>query len=128
MIAYTADLHGDINKLKHCATLTCSKDDVIIALGDVCANFYNDARDYILKFRMNELGRTILCIHGNHEMCPENISSYRTKIWCSGTVYYEEAYPNILFAKDGEVYNIKGLNHLVIGGAVSPDRERRIAN
>lgn len=128
MIIYTADMHGDIGKLKHSVSLTFSKDDTIVILGDVNANFFGDARDYVLKFRMNELGRTILCIHGNHEMRPEKIPSYQTKIWNNGIVYYEEAYPNILFAADGEVYDIDGISHLVIGGAVSPDKEWRIAN
>ena len=38
-----------------------------------------------------------------------------------GTVYVEEQFPSILFAKDGEVYDLNGLRAIVIGGAYSID-------
>ncbi|WP_221934318.1 hypothetical protein, partial [Klebsiella pneumoniae] len=43
-----------------------------------------------------------------------------------GTVWYEYQFPNLLFAKDGEIYDIEGLKHLVIGGAYSVDKDRLI--
>lgn len=47
-----------------------------------------------------------------------------------GTVYIEEAYPNIMFAKDGEIYTFKVKNQeakvLVIGGAYSVDKHYRL--
>ena len=43
------------------------------------------------------------------------------------TVWYEEKYPNILFAKDGEIFNIEGTKHLVIGGAYSVDKFYRLS-
>ena len=69
---------------------------------------------------------TFFCIHGNHEERPFNISTYITKKWNGGIVYYEEEFPNILFAKDGEIYNINGKSILVIGGAYSVDKEYRL--
>lgn len=42
-------------------------------------------------------------------------------------MYYEENYPNILFAKDGEVYNCNNKKVLVIGGAYSVDKYFRLA-
>ena len=36
-------------------------------------------------------------------------------------VYVEEEYPNILFAKDGEVYDFCGKSVMTIGGAYSVD-------
>ena len=43
-----------------------------------------------------------------------------------GKVFIEDDYPNLIFAKDGEVYNIDGKSVLVIGGAYSVDKEYRI--
>ena len=34
-----------------------------------------------------------------------------------GKVFIEEEYPNLIFAKDGEIYNINNKSFLVIGGA-----------
>lgn len=41
-------------------------------------------------------------------------------------VYIEPNYPNIIFAKDGEVYDINGYKCLIIGGAYSVDKEYRL--
>ena len=34
---------------------------------------------------------------------------YKLQEWNGGKVWVEEAYPNILFAKDGEIYDIAGM-------------------
>ena len=39
----------------------------------------------------------------------------------------EKEYPNILFAKDGEIFNLNGLKTVAIGGAYSIDKMIRIA-
>lgn len=70
----------------------------------------------------------MFCIHGNHEMRPETIPTYTTKEWHGGVVYYEEKYPNILFAKDGEIYDLDGQKSIVIGGAYSVDKFYRLRN
>ena len=44
------------------------------------------------------------------------------KLWNGGIVYVQDAYPNVLFAKDGEVYQIAGMSCLVVGGAYSVDK------
>ena len=41
-------------------------------------------------------------------------------------VYYEEEYPDLLFAKDGEVFDLNGKQTIVIGGAYSVDRMYRL--
>jgi len=76
---------------------------------------------------LNKLKPTILCIHGNHERRPSSISTYKTKEWNGGTVWYEDAYPNLLFAKDGEIFDIEDIRHLAIGGAYSVDKKYRLA-
>lgn len=42
-------------------------------------------------------------------------------------VWYEDEYPNILFAKDGEIYNFDGFSCIVIGGAYSVDKFYRLS-
>ena len=42
-------------------------------------------------------------------------------------VYYEEEFPSMLFAKDGEVYNLNGLKTIVMGGAYSIYKAYRLA-
>ena len=105
-----------------------TKDDTIVILGDVGANYFGDLRDNKLKEAFARLEPTIFCIHGNHEIRPWNIPTYKTKEWNGGTVWYEEKYPNILFAKDGEIFDIEGTKHLVIGGAYSVDKFYRLSH
>ncbi len=128
MIYYTGDIHGSkLEIVTFCMRFEPSENDTIIILGDVGANYYGDKRDNSLKASFAELKPTIFCIHGNHEMRPWNIPTYKTKEWNGGIVWYEEEYPNILFAKDGEIYDIEGAKHLVIGGAYSVDKYYRIS-
>lgn len=41
-------------------------------------------------------------------------------------VYVEPEYPNILFAKDGEIYDLEGTRAVAIGGAYSVDKWFRL--
>lgn len=123
MIYYTGDIHGGKYEIVRFAKrMNLTADDVIVILGDVGANYYGNERDDEMKRAFSRLKPTIFCIHGNHEMRPTNIATYQTKEWNGGIVWYEEQYPNILFAKDGEMFELDGLTHLVIGGAYSVDR------
>ena len=127
MIYYTGDLHGlKTGLIQFCSQMDLASDDTIILLGDVGANYYGGSRDRKFKYALNRLNIPFLCIHGNHEMRPPSIPSYKTKEWHGGTVWYEEDYPNLLFAKDGEIFTIEGLRHLVIGGAYSVDKYYRL--
>ena len=127
MIYITGDKHGDYTDVFHfCNKYKASKNDIMIVLGDAGINYFLDERDYILKDSLKELPITLFCIHGNHEERPENISAYKTKIFHDGIVYYEEEYPNILFAKDAEIYDFNGNSVLVIGGAYSVDKDYRL--
>ncbi|MBR1724450.1 MAG: metallophosphoesterase [Ruminococcus sp.] len=98
----------------------------MIILGDAGINYYGEPRDSKLKKTLSKLSLTIFSIHGNHEIRPKTIPSYREVEWNGGIVYREDRYPNLLFAKDGEVYDIGGIKTLVIGGAYSVDKQYRI--
>ena len=82
---------------------------------------------YLLFGVLESLPITIFAIHGNHEQRPYMIDSYKEKLWHGGTVFYEEEYPSILFAKDGEIFDLKGKQTVVMGEAYSIDKAIRIA-
>ncbi len=127
MVYYTGDIHGSkFEIVRFCKRFNLTIKDVVVILGDVGANYYRNAKDAMLKSEFAKLKPTIFCIHGNHEMRPCNIPTYKTKEWNGGVVWYEEEYPNILFAKDGDIYDIEGTKHLVIGGAYSVDKHFRL--
>lgn len=127
MIYFTGDIHGSKHEIERfCGRIRPAATDIIVILGDVGANYSLDDRDWLLKLALNRLGPTVFCIHGNHEIRPTNIASYKTKEWNGGTVWYEEAFPKLLFAKDGEIFTMEGMRYLVVGGAYSVDKYYRL--
>ena len=129
MVYFTGDIHGEAWHISAFANkMQPGKTDIIVILGDVGANYTQNYRDREMKSELARLKPTVFCIHGNHEMRPWHIPTYRTKEWHGGIVWYEERYPNLLFAKDGEIYEIGGLRYMAIGGAYSVDKEWRLAH
>lgn len=127
MIYITGDKHGNYSDVfDFCYKHKTTTYDIMIILGDAGINYFLNDKDYILKNSLLGLPITLFCIHGNHEERPENIKTYKTKSFHNGLVYYEEEYPNILFAKDGEIYDFNNKKTLVIGGAYSIDKEYRL--
>lgn len=128
MVYFTGDIHGSPFKLQvFCRYMELTEKDTIVILGDVGANCYGGKRDKQFKEQIAKLAPTIFCIHGNHEQRPANIPSYKAKEWNDGPVWYEEEYPNLLFARDGNIYVIDGIRYLVIGGAFSVDKNYRLS-
>ena len=126
MIYITGDTHRDFTRILFLTYQNKTTiNDIIIILGDAGINFYDKATDDTLKKQLSQEPITFFCIHGNHEKRPQTINTYKEKQFKGGTVYYEEAYPNLLFAKDGEIYNFNNKKVLVIGGAYSVDKEYR---
>lgn len=124
----TGDTHGVFNRiLDFSLKMETTKEDVLIILGDVGLNYYLNKRDIGNKKLVSQLELTLFCIKGNHEKYPETLPNYKAKIWNGGEVFYEEEFPNILFAKDGEIYNFNGKECLVLGGAYSVDKFYRLS-
>jgi len=120
MIYITGDVHRDFERISlFTKKYQTTKDDFLIILGDVGINYYLDESDKKLKEELKDLPLTLLCVHGNHEERPENIPGYKIKEIFNGEVFIEDEYPNIIFLKDSEVYNIGGKSVLVIGVAYS---------
>ena len=128
MIYITGDTHGDMNRIvRVCERMETSQEDIMIILGDVGLNYYGDSRDRRNKEKVANLPITLFCIHGNHERRPTTIAEYKLHEWNGGKVWIEDAYPNILFAKDGEIYDISSMKTIVIGGAYSVDKFYRLS-
>jgi len=129
MIYITGDTHGDFTRLiTFCKENETSINDIMIILGDVGVNYFGKWKDQKKKCQLSELPITVFCIHGNHENKTSNIITYEQKRWNGGEVYFEQLYPNILFAMDGEVFNLGILKVMVIGGAYSVDKFYRLWN
>ncbi|CCY80170.1 putative uncharacterized protein [Mycoplasma sp. CAG:877] len=123
MIYITGDIHRDFSRIYK---LKKDSDNMLIVLGDVGINYYLNEEDKNCKEYLKKLKLKLFCVRGNHEERPENIATYKEVEMFCGKVFIEEEYPNLIFAKDGEVYNIDGKKILVIGGAYSVDKEYRL--
>lgn len=127
MIYLTGDTHGRFERIEHfCKRMQTSKEDILIILGDAGLNFHAGMLDVLRKEYLSSLPITVLCIHGNHERRPESLGLYTEQRWHGGIVYVEKRYSSILFAKDGEVYDLGGKKAIAIGGAYSIDKARRV--
>jgi len=123
----TGDTHGEFYRIREfCRAYHTNKDDILIILGDAGLNYHLQGKDDRLKHQVSQLPITLLCVHGNHEERPYNVEGYKEEQFMGGTVYVEDKFPNLLFTKDGSVYNINGKKYLAIGGAYSVDKEYRI--
>ena len=128
MIYFTGDTHGEVEKiLRFKNRMELTAEDTVVILGDAGWNYDMGLHDSLAKKYLKRSGITVFSIHGNHEERPYNLPFYHEMEWHGGMVYVEDAYPNILFAKDGEVYDLDGHKAIAIGGAYSVDKPFRLA-
>lgn len=133
MFYITGDTHGKFERLAHFAErMQTTKEDVMIVLGDAGLNFYiHDGKDTKyskqMKKKVADIPLTFFCIHGNHEERPFLVEGYVEEEHFGGITYVNPEYPNQIFAKDGEIYDLNGYKTIVIGGAYSVDKWYRLA-
>lgn len=124
-IFITGDPHGSFGHLHDQQKQQGMTDrDLLIILGDVGVNCYNDRRDIEAKQSLSSLPGTVLCLHGNHERRPTSadlVWKYEKIAWMGGTAWRERAFPSLIFAEEGERYVLGGHTFRVIGGAYSID-------
>lgn len=133
MFYITGDTHGGFKRIERFTKkISTTTDDVLIILGDAGLNYGVEngkevdwARE--LKEYVASLPITLFCIHGNHEERPYNVEGYEIQERFGAPAYINPKYPNQIFAKDGEFYNLNGYKTLVIGGAYSVDKWYRLA-
>lgn len=133
MIWLTGDKHGDYSSVKlFCESHDVGKDaggDIMVVLGDNGVNYFGGKRDKKLKAELAALPLTFFMVRGNHDQRPslkvcreeDYVSDY-----ISGPVLVEDEFPNILYAKDGGMYDFSGTSVMVIGGAYSVDKFLRL--
>ena len=127
MVYLTGDTHGSFDRIERfCRGMETTKNDTMIILGDAGFNYFGDPKDANAKQKANAFPIRLLCIHGNHEIRPQTIPSYVEGTFCGGKVLYEPEYPDILFAIDGEIYQLDGFRCIAIGGAYSVDKRFRL--
>jgi len=127
MFYVTGDTHGEFPRyyvFKVDMAMTAA--DTVVILGDAGLNYWRDERDDDAKKFVSSFPFATFCIQGNHEMRPPAIPGYQMKEYHGGQVWYQERYPNVMFAKDGEIYDFDGRRCIVIGGAYSMDKFRRL--
>ncbi len=129
MIYVTGDTHGSYRRLRRFFSRTAvTLDDTLIVLGDTGLNYYGDERDTPHKKSAARLPLTLLCLRGNHDRHPAGLPDNRAEKRFGGLVYADEAYPNLLFAEDGEIYCMEGHTVLAVGGAYSVDKRWRLTH
>lgn len=123
----TGDTHGRFERIAcFCRDNHTTLGDVLIILGDAGVNYYLDHRDEKLKQYIDPMPVTLLCIHGNHEARPTAALGYEEAEHFGARVMVQPEHPNLLFALDGEVYELAGSSCIAIGGAYSIDKEYRL--
>jgi 3-oxoacid CoA-transferase subunit A len=127
MTIITGDKHGDFRLVENLTFFSgTTTDDLLIILGDAGINYYGGKKERQFKQLLAKLPLTMFCIQGNHERRPESLGIYQEISFRGGVAYIEPDIPNLLFAKDGEIYDIEGKKCVVIGGAYSVDKEYRL--
>lgn len=118
MLLHYGDTHKKFDRVEtFCQDQHTTPDDVMIILGDSGINYWLSPKDEKLKERVNRIPITFFCIHGNHEGRPWESPAVIS--WCHGwrSCIQRRKIPNILFAKDGEIYDFNGKSVMPIGGA-----------
>lgn len=131
MIFVTGDKHRNFKNVERfCKKFETQSDrDALIVLGDAGINFCGGKADEEYKRYLAKLPITLFCIHGNHEIRPHRIGTYDDNYeFHGGRAYFDQRYPNQVFAIDGQTYNFDGRKCLVIGGAYSVDKALRMEN
>ena len=134
-VIFTGDTHGGVSTIVRVGNIQRNmpqykpEETAIIILGDAGLNFYLNNTDKKYKKLLNSMGYYIYCVRGNHEQRPELVKNMILveDENVDNSVWMEEAFPNIRYFVDGNVYNLCGHSALVVGGAYSVDKWYRLA-
>ena len=125
----TGDTHSNFSRIvQFCRQFNTEPNDLMVILGDVGINTDDRDFDFQQKTMLADLPITLFCVHGNHENRPQNLPSYKEKMYRNGVVFVEDEFPNLLFPSDGEIFDFDDQKCIVIGGAYSIDKLWRISD
>lgn len=120
MIYLTSDCHRDFEYIKKfCDEHKTTKNDILFVTGDAQINYFENEEDHKIKKELSTLPITFIFIQGNKEKRPSRIAKYKLTKLDIGEFYIEDEFPNLMFAKDGQILNIYGKTYLILGGAYS---------
>lgn len=127
MIWLTGDTHGlrDINKLSIMREYVQGrrrKDNYLMICGDFGGVWDQATLEEDLK-PYRDLPLMVLFCDGNHENF-DLLDQYPTEIWNGGKIHVIA--DNIYHLQRGQIFNIEGKTFLVIGGADSRDKAKRL--
>lgn len=133
MIYITGDKHGDIRPIQQFAyEARTTREDILIILGDAGFNYfveldqetgkYIDAGASKIHKRLSKIPLTIAVVQGNHEAPAWYCDGFLPISWHNGIAYQHPSYPNVVYLKNGEIYDLEGKEYLVMGGAYSVDK------
>lgn len=137
-IYLTGDIHGDVFNLWERLTRNedeeqITNNDLLFILGDMgfeFYSFYSKNRKLQLKDKETQekvksynIQPTIICIQGNHDVPFKEMHGHRIRKFGANMIESNGIY----FCENGEVLSINNKTILVIGGAYSIDKQRRIA-
>lgn len=134
-LIFTGDTHGGMATISRVSNIQRNmpeykpEDTAIVILGDSGLNFWLNNTDKKYKKLLDSMGYHIYCVRGNHEQRPELVKNMIQveDMNVDNTVWMEEAFPNIRYFIDGNIYDLCGYSALVIGGAYSVDKWYRLA-
>ena len=134
-LIFTGDTHGGIATVSRIDNIKRNmpeykpEETMVVILGDAGLNFWLNNTDKKYKKLLNSMNYHIYCVRGNHEQRPELVKSMVlvNDENVNNIVYMEEAFPNIRYFVDGNIYNLLGYKCLVVGGAYSIDKWYRLA-
>ena len=118
----TGSTHGDFERIRSfCEEMHMRQEDVMVILGDSGIESSDEA-----KASLSKVPATILCMQNDVRKENGAMANYTQATWNGGHVLYEPAFPNILFAQDGDIYQIGKLLTLVLNDGLCEDsfRER----
>ncbi len=120
MLYATGSTHGDFERIRSfCEEMNMGQEDVMVILGDSGIESSDEAKAVLAK-----IPATILCMQNAAGKQTGAVAKYTRAIWNGGRVLYEPAFPNILFAQDGDIYQIGKLVTLVLNDGLRKDSFR----